>query len=60
MSDLGPLPPSAIPLTPDHARSIALSLKWLAQSYDAAGMTFQASRAERDSQWWLGFALTLR
>lgn len=60
MSDLGPLPPSAIPLmSPDHARDIARGLKWLAESYAEAGMALQATRAERDSQWWLGFALTL-
>jgi hypothetical protein len=46
-------------MPPDKAQEIARGLKWLAQSYADAGMARDATRAERDSQWWLTYALTL-
>ncbi len=41
------------------AQEIARGLRWLAQSYAEAGMTRDASKAERDSQWWLTHAISL-
>ncbi len=34
-------------------------LKWLAQSYAEAGMVRDATRVERDSQWWLNYSISL-
>lgn len=52
--------PGAIPaMAQEQARRIARGFKWLAQSYAAAGMAHDASRAERDSQRWLDYALSL-
>ncbi len=49
-----------IPLmAPDKAQDIARGLKWLAQSYEAAGMRRDSQRAEIDSQWWLAYAISL-
>jgi hypothetical protein len=43
-----------IPLmSAEKAQEIARGLKWLAQSYADAGMVRDATRAERDRQWWL-------
>lgn len=47
------------PMSAEHAQDIARGLKWLAQSYGAAGMAREATRAERDSQWWLNHSLSL-
>ena len=42
---------SRIPkMPPEKAQEIARGLKWLAQSYAEAGMTRDATRAQRDSQ----------
>lgn len=50
---------SRIPLmSADKAQEIARGLKWLAQSYAEAGMTREATRAERNSQWWLDYAIS--
>ena len=60
MSDTPPLPPSSVPLmSPERARDIARGLKWLAGSYAEAGMTQDAARCERDSQWWLAYTAPL-
>jgi hypothetical protein len=51
---------SRIALMPAHkAQEIARGLKWLAQSYAEAGMVSDATRAERDSQWWLRHSISL-
>ena len=51
---------SRIPLmAPEKAQQIARGLKWLAQSYAEAGMVRDATRAERDSQWWLNHSISL-
>ncbi len=50
----------SVPLMePAKAQEIARGLKWLAQSYAEAGMARDASRAERDSHWWLAYANSL-
>ena len=41
------------------AQEIACGLKWLAQSYAEAGMIRDATRAERDSQWWMTYSTLL-
>jgi hypothetical protein len=46
-------------MAPDKAQDIARGLKWLAQSYEAAGMRRDSQRAEIDSQWWLAYAISL-
>ena len=52
--------PGRVPLMPaDKAQEIARGLKWLAQSYAEAGMVRDATRAERDSQWWLNYSISL-
>jgi len=51
---------SRIPLMPaENAQEVARGLKFLAQSYSEAGMVRDATRAERDSQWWLNHAISL-
>jgi hypothetical protein len=46
-------------MPPEKAQEIARGLKWLAQSYYEAGMAREYARAERDSQWWLTYAISL-
>ena len=43
----------------EKAQEIARGLKWLAQSYAEAGVVRDATRAERDSQWWLNHSISL-
>ena len=51
---------SRIPLmSPVEAQEIARGHKWLAESYANAGMTRDAQRYERDSQWWLAYSISL-
>ena len=51
---------SRIPLMPaEKAQEIARGLKWLERSYSEAGMVRDATRAERDSQWWLNHWISL-
>ncbi len=51
---------SRIPLmAAEKAKEIARGLKWLAQFYVGAGMVRDATRAERDSQWWLSHSISL-
>ncbi len=51
---------SRIPkMPPESAQEIARGLKWLAESYAKAGMTRNASQAERDSQWWMTYSISL-
>ena len=51
---------SRIPkMPPEKAQAIARGLKWLAQSYAEAGMTRDATSAERESQWWLAYSISL-
>ncbi len=51
---------SRIPkMPPENAQEIARGLKWLATSYAEAGMAREATRAERDSQWWMTYSLSL-
>jgi hypothetical protein len=51
---------SRVPLMPAaKAQEIARGLKWRAQSYAEAGMGRDATRAERDSQWWLNHSIFL-
>lgn len=58
MSD--PIEQGRVPkMPPEAAQDIARGLKWLAQSYASAGMARDATRAERDSQWWLAYSLSL-
>ena len=58
MSD--PLGASRVPkMAPEDAQDIARGLKWLAESYEKAGYARAATRAERDSQWWLTYAISL-
>jgi hypothetical protein len=46
-------------MAPEKAQEIARDLKWLAQDYAEAGMSREAQRAERDSQWWLAYSISL-
>ena len=46
-------------MQPEKAQEIGRGLKWLAQSYAGAGMTREANRADRDSQWWLTYSISL-
>lgn len=46
-------------MPPERAQDIARGLKWLAQSYAEAGMVRDATRAERDSQWWMTYSISL-
>ena len=46
-------------MSPEAAQEIARGLKWLAESYTTAGMVRDANRAERDSQWWLTYSISL-
>jgi hypothetical protein len=46
-------------MEPAKAQKIARGLTWLAQSYAEAGMARDATRAERDSHWWLAYANSL-
>jgi hypothetical protein len=46
-------------MAPEKAQEIARGLKWLAQSYAEAGMVRDSTRAERDSQWWLNYSISL-
>jgi hypothetical protein len=46
-------------MTAAEARDLARGLKWLANSYASHGMTGEARRHERESEWWLGYASTL-
>ena len=46
-------------MPPASAQEIARGLKWLAQSYAEAGMARDATRADRDSQWWMTYAKSL-
>ena len=46
-------------MPPEAAQEIARGWKWLAESYTQAGMLRDATRAERDSQWWLTYAISL-
>jgi hypothetical protein len=46
-------------MPPESAQEIARGLKWLAESYAKAGMTRNASQAERDSQWWMTYSISL-
>ena len=51
---------SRIPLmSAAKAQEIARGLKWLAQSYSETGMVRDATRAERDSHWWLNHSISL-
>ena len=59
MSDpLFGLPP--IPLmTPERARDVARSYKALADHLRDLGVIADATRAERQSQWWLNYSIAL-
>ena len=46
-------------MTPEEAQEIARTLKGLAQSYAGAGMARDATRAERDSQWWMAYSASM-
>lgn len=46
-------------MPPETAQEIARGLKWLAQSYAEAGMVRDATRVERDSQWWMTYSISL-
>ncbi len=46
-------------MTPEEAQEIACALKGLAQSYAGAGMTREATCAERDSQWWMAYSASM-
>ncbi len=51
---------SRIPkMSPEAAQEIARGYKWLAESYASAGMTRDATRMERDSQWWMTYSISL-
>jgi uncharacterized protein HemY len=51
---------SRIPLmTAFKAQEIARGLEWLAHSYAEVGMKREASKAERDSQWWMTYSISL-
>ncbi len=51
---------SRIPeMPPESAQEIARGLKWRAESHAKAGMTRDASRAERDSQWWMTYSISI-
>ena len=51
---------SRIPkMAPETAQDIARGYKWLAQSLTEGGMLREATRAERDSQWWLAYSISL-
>ncbi len=58
MSD-APDAPRIPKMPPEAAQEIARGWKWLAESYAQAGMLRDANRAERDSQWWLTYSISL-
>jgi len=51
-----PLPPV---MSPQKARDVARRWKWMADSFLADNMRSQATLMLRESEWWLGYALTL-
>lgn len=51
-----PLPPL---MTPQRARDIARTLKGSAQQLAELGAAAEARAAERQSEWWLAYALVL-
>lgn len=51
---------SRIPKMPaEKAQEIARGYKWLSQSLAEAGITREATRAERDSNWWMAYSISL-
>ncbi len=52
------LPPIAL-MTAERARDIGRSYKALADNLTELGAAREAARAERDSQWWLTYAIAL-
>lgn len=52
------LPPVPV-MTPQKARDVGRLYKALAIQLADLGVAAQAARAERDSQWWLTYSITL-
>lgn len=49
-----------VPLMPaEKARGIARSCKFLADDYADVGMARQAANKLRESNWWMGYAISL-
>ena len=49
-----------VPIMPaDKARGIARSCKFLADEYAEVGMPRQAGAMLRESNWWMGYAISL-
>jgi len=57
MSD-SPVPPKPL-MGPAKARDIARDFKAWSEHLHELGLTAEASRAERDSQWWLIYSIAL-
>ncbi|MBV8092348.1 MAG: hypothetical protein JO110_03760 [Acetobacteraceae bacterium] len=58
MSEQFGLPPVPL-MTPEKAQEIARGLKAVADSMRAAGVRAAPDRLERESQWWLTYAISL-
>ena len=54
-----PEPRSVALMSPEKARDIARTLRWLSDSYAEAEMEPQSHRAFRESEWWLQYAAVL-
>lgn len=54
-----PEPRSVALMSPEKARDIARTLRWLSDSYAEAEMEPQSRRAFRESEWWLQYSLVL-
>ena len=52
------LPPTPL-MEPAKARDVARGYKALAEHFTDLGVTGEARRAERQSRWWLTYAITL-
>lgn len=52
--------PRSVPLmAPQKARDLARMTKALSEMFAEEGMAAQSNRMLRESEWWLGYALTL-
>jgi hypothetical protein len=58
MSDDFRLPEPPL-MPPERAREIARAYKGLADHFSGIGEQREAAKAERDSQWWMTYAITL-
>ena len=56
-------PPFGLPMypemPPEKARYVARGYKALAENFAGQGIPSEANRAERQSQWWLAYSISL-